>query len=158
MLRGSGRRFATKANGPTKDGSFAKGYDILEKFDGNEVAVRGFGETSFVINDILVNQSVLLLPHSVLKWSPRKFDDITIDSLSVVKFIYPTIEILFIGCGEKMNQPIPRPIVEHYRDKGVIIEASDSVNAAATFNILNAEGRNVAAALLTLEPYFHFLQ
>ena len=32
------------------------------------------------------------------------------------------------------------------------MEASSSANAAATFNVLNQEGRNIAAALLTIEP------
>jgi len=60
---------------------------------------------------------------------------------------------LFIGCGEVLDQQFPAEIVKHFREKGIVIEASNSVSAASTFNILNGEGRNVAAALLTKKPW-----
>ena len=66
--------------------------------------------------------------------------------------IYPTIETLFIGCGDKFDRPFPESISKYFREKGIAIEPSDSVSAAGTFNILNGEGRNVAAALLTKFP------
>ena len=39
------------------------------------------------------------------------------------------------------------------RQFGVPIEAMDTVNALATFNVLTEEGRVVVAALLPLDPY-----
>ena len=39
-----------------------------------------------------------------------------------------------------------------FKQHGIIVEILTTVNAASTFNVLNSEGRNVAAALLTLKP------
>ena len=43
-------------------------------------------------------------------------------------------------------------LLRFFKQKGIVIEVSNSANAAATYNVLNSEGRNVAAALLALGP------
>jgi NADH dehydrogenase [ubiquinone] 1 alpha subcomplex assembly factor 3 len=55
-----------------------------------------------------------------------------------------------------MPGPLPKEIYDYFRSRGIVIEATSTANAASTFNILNAEGRNVAAALLTAEPWSAF--
>ena len=137
----------------THTSSFGKGVDILDNFDGKRVSVKGYSETAFVINDVFVEQSVILLPYTMLLWKPRELKDITIESLSVFELVYPTIEVLFVGCGETMTQRFPAHIEKYFRDKGIVIEACDTANAASTFNVLSSEGRNVGAALLTFQPY-----
>jgi uncharacterized protein len=37
-------------------------------------------------------------------------------------------------------------------NEGIVVEFLSSPIAASTFNVLNAEGRNVALCLVTLEP------
>jgi NADH dehydrogenase [ubiquinone] 1 alpha subcomplex assembly factor 3 len=135
---------------------FTKGFDLLgpEMVDNKQRSmIRAYGETSFLVNNVLVRQSVLLFPNSFLAWKPRKMEEITIESLEVFTLMYPTLEIIFIGCGQRMSQRFPVEIQNHFRKKGIVVEATDTINAAATFNILSSEGRNVAAALLTLQPY-----
>lgn len=132
--------------------SLGKGQDLIES-DEFRTQIRGFGDTSFMINDVLVRQSVLCLPHSFLLWeNVRSFEDITIESLSLFTIFYPTIEVLFIGCGENMPRQLNPEISKYFRSKGIILEISNTVNAASTFNVLNSEGRNVAAALITNLP------
>lgn len=114
--------------------------------------IISFGDHAFQVNDVVVRQSVILLPNNFLLWNARTFEDITIKSLSVFTSLYPTPEILFIGCGERLPRPLPDEITKHFRNKGIVVEASSTSNAAATFNMLSSEGRNVVAALLTLEP------
>lgn len=125
---------------------------MTEPADKQIVNVRGYGDTSFQINEVQVNQSVLLFRKSFLLWNARTFKDITIESLSIFAMLHPTIEVLFIGCGEVQPSRLPPDLVQHFKVKGIVIEASTSINAAATFNILISEGRNVAAALLTNQP------
>lgn len=114
--------------------------------------VRGIGGTSFMINDIYVRQSVLLLPKSFFLWNAKKFEDISIESLTLFSMLYPTIEVLFIGCGETQPGPGLVEIIKHFKKKGIVVELSDTANAASTFNVLVGEGRNVGAALLTNKP------
>lgn len=125
--------------------------NVIEQ-DNQLISIKGYNEYSFQVNDVLVNQSVILLPKSFLLWNAKKFQDITIESLSIFPLIFPTIEIIFVGCGHRMIQPLPNEVTKYFRSKGIVLELSDSVNAASSFNMLNSEGRNVAAALLTQEP------
>lgn len=114
--------------------------------------ILGFGDHAFRINNVLVRQSVIVMPDHFLLWNARSFDDITIKSLSIFPVLYPTIEVLFIGTGEKYAQALSPEIINHFRGKGIVIEASSTPNAASTFNMLASEGRKVACALLTMLP------
>jgi NADH dehydrogenase [ubiquinone] 1 alpha subcomplex assembly factor 3 len=58
-------------------------------------------------------------------------------------------EILVLGCG-KYIQPVDPQFRKFIRSTGMKLEVVDSRNAASTYNILNEEGRIVAAALI---PY-----
>lgn len=129
------------------------GPDALAGNDEKErVTVVGYGDHAFQINDTLVRQSVLLLPHSFLLWNAREFKDITIESLTLFTVLFPTLEVLLIGCGERVPGRLPTEIAEHFRQRGIVVEASSTMHAASTYNLLSTEGRNVAAALLTLQP------
>jgi NADH dehydrogenase [ubiquinone] 1 alpha subcomplex assembly factor 3 len=56
-------------------------------------------------------------------------------------------EILVLGCGRRI-QRVSKEVRDFLRSNGIKLEAIDSANAASTFNILNEEGRQVAAAML----------
>ena len=113
--------------------------------------VRGYGNDCFQLNETLCHGSVLLFPTTFLMWKVKSIEDITIESLSVFQFVYPRIEVLFLGMGHKMPGPLDPAITKHFKSHGIIVEASDSANAAATYNVMNGEGRNVAAALLAFD-------
>ena len=113
--------------------------------------ITAFGDKAFQVNDKFIRQSILLLPSSVYMWQVKDFDDITIESLSFFTLVYPTIEILFIGTGETTKRIDPE-ITEYFKSKGIVLEVCSTIHAASSFNVLNAEGRNVGAALLTLLP------
>lgn len=60
-----------------------------------------------------------------------------------------TADLLIIGCG-RSSMRLPETFTRGLAAKGISVEAIDTPNAAATFNILNQEGRKVAGALLPL--------
>lgn len=155
MLRvGTGVSASSKSRA-FSDRSLARGMDDLLAPGPDEVQrpnILGFGDHAFQINNVLVRQSVIVMPDHFLLWNARSFEDITIKNLSIFPIIYPTIEILFIGCGERYTQALSPEIIKHFRNKGIVIEASSTANAASTFNMLASEGRKVACALLTMQP------
>ena len=119
--------------------------------DAPRLQVRGYGNHCFQVNETLVHGSVFLLPKTFFMWKVKSVEDITIESLSVFQFVYPRLEVLFIGMGARMSGPLDPAIAKHFRSRGIIVEASDSANAAATYNVMNGEGRNVAAALFSFD-------
>ena len=86
-------------------------------------------------------------------WNTYKFEDIDIASLDLFSFVFPTIECLFIGGGAEAPQRIPLEVSQYFRNRGIMVESMDSMNAAQTFNLLVSEGRNVGAAILPLYPF-----
>ena len=127
--------------------------DFFDKASGKRrIQVKAYGQTSFRLDETLVPHSVLLLPHSFFIWNAKTFEDINIESLALFPFVFPTLEILFIGCGETQPKQLPLDLIRHFRAKGIVVEATSTANAASSFNVHNAEGRHVGAALLTLEP------
>jgi len=89
--------------------------------------------------------SVLVFPERTLPWPVEALHAITLDSLSTV-----TADILIIGCGASF-QPIPSGLKDGLREKGVVLEWMDTGAASRTFNVLLAEERDVAAALIAVE-------
>jgi NADH dehydrogenase [ubiquinone] 1 alpha subcomplex assembly factor 3 len=68
---------------------------------------------------------------------------------SVFFFSKQSLELLIVGCG-RYNHPLNPQVRQFVKSIGMKLETVDSRNAASTYNILNEEGRIVAAALL---PY-----
>ncbi len=143
-----------------------KDYDILNSTErvnrlgtngedgfGLRTTVNGYGDHSFTINNVYVPQPVLLLPNSFLLWeNVSTMDDITPSSLRLFTKFHPSLEILIVGLGENPRLPSnSMQIRKYFRDNGIVVEMLGTVSAASTFNVLNSEGRNVAAALLTLK-------
>ena len=127
--------------------------DFNDKVSGKRrIQVKGLGETSFKIDETMVPQSVILLPHSFLLWNAKTFEDINEKSLFLFPLIFPALEVLYVGCGEVQPGQLPIELTRLFRSKGIVLEATSTSNAASMFNVLNAEGRNVGAALLTLQP------
>ena len=115
--------------------------------------VSEFDEGGFKINKVYVRHPVILLPKHFLVWNTRSFEDINVASLDLFSYVYPTLELVLVGCGEKSSERLPRDVLEYFKYKGIVIEQMDSMNAVQTFNLLIAEGRNVGAAILPLVPF-----
>jgi len=78
-------------------------------------------------------------------WTPSSFDDLKAEHFEQLLALKP--EIVLLGTGATLRFPKPalwRSLVA----AGVGLEVMDNTAACRTFNILAAEGRNVAAAIL----------
>ena len=78
------------------------------------------------------------------RWT--SFADITAASLAPV-IARGGIQILLLGCGRRM-QPVPQAVRQALRQAGIVVDAMDTGAACRTYNVLLAEDRRVAAALL----------
>ncbi|KAG0498823.1 hypothetical protein HPP92_003514 [Vanilla planifolia] len=108
-----------------------------------------YSETGFTINGVKYEGSLLIVENKVMSWAPKRFSEINAESLSIFKVLRPVPEILVLGCGRHIDF-VNEELRQFLRSIGIKLEAIDSRNAASTYNILNEEGRMVAAALL---PY-----
>lgn len=144
-------RAATRATGPTRRW-INYGHDMhKEMLNGTaKVSITEYDEGGFVINDVNMRGGVALFSEIAMLWKPKRMEDITREHLAVFTVANPPIEILVLGCGERISHTLAPELKEMLKVNGIVVEYLDTVNACATFNILNAEDRRVAAALL---PY-----
>lgn len=142
----------------TLSGNFPKGVDVLDDPTSLKCTIKKYSKTSFVVNNVHIRSSVILFPNFYLQWRVRQIDALTIEDLSIFTLLYPPMQILIIGCGQRLwtNRARMAEISAFFRQKGVAVEFLPTNQASATFNILNGEGRDVAAALITIEPVSDF--
>ena len=63
--------------------------------------------------------------------------------------VAPAVEFLVIGCGARAML-VPPALRQELRDAGLRLDAMDTGAACRTYNVLLAEDRRVAAALIPL--------
>lgn len=115
--------------------------------------IHGYGDGKFRIGEVSHAGPVLVRPEITQAW------DVTLDvaiaelDLATLAPILETEEpydILLIGTGTRQVFLPPARRAE-IREKGPVAEVMDTGAACRTFNLLLAEGRRVAAALLPVE-------
>jgi uncharacterized protein len=110
--------------------------------------IQAYREGGFTIAGIRHTGSVMVLPDRTLPWAVGDLPGVTVESLAPITEA-AAVEILILGCGAKFALP-PVELRQAVRDHGIVIEAMDTRAACRTFNVLLAEDRRVAAALIAL--------
>ncbi|XP_050102407.1 uncharacterized protein LOC126582327 isoform X1 [Malus sylvestris] len=123
--------------------------NLIDNVPDDQLRFQRYTENGFTVNGVDYEGSLLCVGNMLMSWAPTKFSDVTPDSLSIFKLVRPIPEILILGCGRNI-EPVDPELRRYIRSTGMKLEAVDSRNAISTYNILNEEGRIVAAALL---PY-----
>jgi len=115
-----------------------------------QVGIDAYGNGGFRFADMSHRGSLLCLPTGMHAWSAVSPADITADSLAPVFAAADQIDVLLIGLGAGIAA-LPRELRELLRARGVIVEAIGTGGAVRTYNVLLAEQRAVAAALLAVD-------
>ena len=108
--------------------------------------VEGYSPEGFTINSITLPGTVLLLPQVSLLFHVNRLEELTPDSLEVLRLLDPPIEVLIVGTGRTL-QPLPPATEEWLAAHCIAPELSPSRHACSTFIFMGAEGRRVAAVL-----------
>ena len=115
---------------------------------GNRQYIEGYGAGRFRISGVDHRGAVLVLRTRTMAWPVGTFAEISADSLAPV-IEAGDIAVLLLGCGARMAL-VPAALRERLRAAGIVIEPMDTGSACRTYNVLLAEDRRVAAALLPL--------
>ena len=111
--------------------------------------VTGLGNGWVRIGADEYREGVVLFPDRVVTgWAPAGFDALSVEDFAGLVAAGP--EILLLGTGSRQRFPHPRLIAPLIAAR-IGVEVMDTPAACRTFNILVAEGRQVAAAL-AIEP------
>ena len=113
--------------------------------------IQAYDRNGFTIAGEHVTGSILIAGERVTSWAPTAFEEIDAASLAALEpgaGDEPAVEILVVGTGHEFRM-VPPAMRASVRAWGPVIEAMSTPAACRTYNILLAEGRRVAAALLT---------
>ena len=108
--------------------------------------ITGYGAGYVSVNEASLTRSFILTPETLVSdWGPKEVIDLDAASLQAVARLSPAIVLL--GTGIEQRFP-PSVLLAPMLAQGIGIEVMTTAAACRTYNILVAEGRPVAAALL----------
>lgn len=111
--------------------------------------IAGYGPGSFRTGGVQHRGSILILPQGVLPWTAAAAADITPQSLSAVLAADTPLGFLLLGTGAAQIFP-GADVYGALAAAGLSLEVMDTGAACRTYNLLLAEERSFAAALLAM--------
>lgn len=112
-----------------------------------QVPIEAYGDGGFRFAGMRHKGSLLCLPSGLYGWRPLTLADVKAEDLSPLFIAPDRPSFLLFGVGPDIA-PLPAKLKEALTAEGVMAEPMDTGAAARTYNVLLAENRPVAAALL----------
>jgi len=107
--------------------------------------ITGYGDDYVLINGARRESSVVVLPDRIVQWEAKAFDALSTEDFAFLKEL--DAEIMLLGTGPRQRFPHPR-LTAPLGAARIGLEVMDLRAACRTYNILVAEERRVALALL----------
>jgi uncharacterized protein len=115
-----------------------------------QTGIDAYGNGGFRFAGMSHRGSLLCLPNGMFGWDVTAPGEVTLETLSPVLAIADQIDVLLIGIGPDIAA-IPGELRDALRERRVIVEAVNTGSAIRTYNVLLAEDRAVAAALIAVD-------
>ncbi len=130
--------------------ALASGLEMTDAFYPGRDPIDYYGDGGFRFGDMSHQGSLMFLPSGTRRWDISSPDELTIECFAPVLKEADSIEMLLIGTGKNLV-PIDPNLRQKFRDSGIMADVMDSGAAVRTLNILLAEDRAVAAAIIAVE-------
>jgi uncharacterized protein len=111
--------------------------------------ISGYGRGAFRLGGLEHRGSLLILPGGVYPWAAAQAADVTEEALRPVLDEGVSFGFLLLGTGPAQIFPSPA-LRKTFAAAGLGLEAMDTGAACRTYNVLLAEERIFAAALIAL--------
>ena len=128
----------------------AGGIIIREAHFPGRAPIDAYGNGGFRFADMSHRGSILCLPSGIHGWEPADPAHLTVDDFAALFQAADAVDILLVGTGRELR-PLPRTVKDAMRAAGISADAMSTGSALRTYNVLLAEDRAVAAALIAVE-------
>ena len=105
----------------------------------------GYGPGFVLVNGVRHEASLVVMPEHLLEWEAASFATLEAAHFSAIVSLQP--EVVLLGTGDTLRFPHPA-LTSALAQARIGVEVMDTQAACRTYNILMAEERKVAAALL----------
>ena len=112
--------------------------------------IDAYGNGGFRFAEMSHRGSILALPSGIKAWGVTRPDAFTLEAFAPVIAEADAIEILLVGTGRDVAG-LPPDLRQRLREAGFGIDVMQTGAAARTYNVLVAENRKVAAALIAVD-------
>lgn len=125
--------------------------DVTPMIPQGKQIIEAYGDGGFRVSGKRLEGSVIVFPDNAQAWPVTEPAQMSTGNLAGVGEAgrKGTVELLLIGTGPRMTQ-VDRALRQALRADGVVVETMDTGAACRTYNVLMAEGRRVAAALIAV--------
>lgn len=123
--------------------------EITPAIPGDRQVIASYGPNLFRISGVVHTSSVIVFTDRTVAWPVTALSELSLDSFAAVCTAEPAVEVLLLGVGPQ-NLPVPSTLRRGLRDAGIVLDSMDTGAACRTYNVLMAEDRRVAAALIAL--------
>jgi len=124
--------------------------DITPLVGSQTQIIQSYGDHGFVVSGAKYQSSIIVMPDKTLEWPMIDTAAITINDLKWQHFAplsNDDIDILLLGTGDHFAFASPH-LRQELSAQNISIDTMDNGAACRTYNVLVAEGRRVAAALM----------
>ncbi|MBY0612275.1 MAG: hypothetical protein K2P80_08820 [Beijerinckiaceae bacterium] len=119
------------------------------KFLPGRHVIEGYGAGGFRFADMSHQGSILVLPSGIEAWPVVRVADLTEADFDAIFEHASDIQLFLLGCG-KDPAFVPPVVRRRFEEAGIGFDAMPTAAAARTYNVLVAEDRRVAAALIAV--------
>ena len=127
----------------------AGGIELVPAHFPGRAPIDTYGNGGFRFADMSHRGSILCLPSGIYGWDVEQPDNFT--STTFKRLLNEEgFDVLLVGTGHDLT-PLPAVLKEKLQARGIRADVMSTGAAARTYNVLLAEGRAVAAALLAVE-------
>lgn len=128
----------------------AKGIEIREAHFPGRAPIDAYGNGGFRFADMSHRGSILCLPSGIHGWNPVTPPVLSRGDLELVLEQASDIEILLVGTGMDLRR-LPEEVRAVLRAHRISSDPMSTGAAVRTYNVLLAEDRAVAAALIAVD-------
>jgi uncharacterized protein len=121
-----------------------------DAFFPGQAGIDAYGNGGFRFADMSHRGSILMLPSGIYAWPVAGMGDLAVETFARVFAEAGSIELLLLGCGADMARPSVA-IRDAFKAQGIGLDFMATGAAARTYNVLLAEKRAVAAALIAVD-------
>jgi len=122
---------------------------LYDGFVPGRYQIDAYGNGGFRFADMSHRGSILALPSGIKTWPVGSMKELSDEAFAPVFAEAGEIELLLIGTGADIAA-LPGGFRERFREAGIGLDVMQTGAAARTYNILLAENRKVAAALIAV--------
>ena len=120
-------------------------FDLLEEKFKRSTVINKYSKSGFLIGKQLYTNSIFISSEKVETWKLQG-DHVTLKDFNFLKKVKPTPELLIIGMGEYLEDPLFK-VRSLMSELNIPVDIMTTSAACRTWNVLLSEGRNSSACI-----------